>query len=119
MKCNLSSIFLFFTPLLLALSAEPCHAQDKYFRYFVVETKTLRSDDLADISARLARNEFMSVYSSCPEKMSLVLQVDAAYPKRIEEVKNEITSIIASTLKARNVLSVKDIPLAERNQTCP
>ncbi len=95
-----------------------CKAQEKYFRYFEVETKSLSEAQSERIRAAFEAHPQMQLEAACPDLNMLVIAVDASYPKRIDAMEEEITKTAGEILKTKNIQSVKTVPAAERGQNC-
>lgn len=100
------------------LFTDPCSAQDKYYRYFELEAKSISENQSQNLKADFDKHEFMHVHATCPDKNTLVIAVDAQYPKRIEEMQEEISAVAGSVLKSRNITSLKSVPASERDLNC-
>lgn len=104
--------------LLISAIMPECKAQEKYFRYFEVETKTLSEAQSERIRSAFAVHPQMKLEAACPDLNLLVIAVDASYPKRIDAMAEEITATTGEILKTKNIQSVKTVPAAERGQNC-
>ena len=100
------------------LFIDPCAAQEKYFRYFELEAKIVSESQSQKLSADFGDHEHMHVYAVCPDRKTFVIAVDANYPKRIDDMREEITGMAENVLKSRNITSLKSVPANERDLNC-
>jgi len=101
-----------------AFFTDPCAAQDQYFRYFELEAKSLSESQSQKLEADFNGHKFMHIHTTCPEKNTLVIAVDAKYPKRMSAMREEITALAENVLKSRNITSLKSVPASERDFNC-
>ncbi|MCA1752221.1 MAG: hypothetical protein ABR572_00365 [Cryomorphaceae bacterium] len=113
--------YIISTALLLlqaVLFIDPCAAQDKYFRYFELEAKSLSESQTQKLEADFEKHEFMHVHATCIEKKKFVIAVDAQYPKRIEDMTEDVREMAEGVLKSRNIASLNTVPASERDLSC-
>jgi len=89
-----------------------------YFRYFKLETGQLTSDQISKLEASFNNHKSIKLKSSCLDGKSMLLAVDASYPKRIEDVEAEIISITTNRLSKGDIRSVVSVALPDISNFC-
>jgi hypothetical protein len=100
------------------LFTDPCTAQDKYFRYFELETNAVSESQWQKLSTDFGDHDHMHVHAACPEMKTFVIAVDAEYPKRIDDMRKEISDMTENVIKSRNITSLESVPKSERDLNC-
>lgn len=118
MKFSTPLVSLFLVVFCWLSSAATLSAQEKFYRYFELDIKSLNEDQVQNMVEDLAGERVMELHASCPDKQKIVVKVDAAYPKRVPVIEEEIKEIAAKSVKSKNILSVRSVPLTERNEIC-
>ncbi len=119
MKSKILSLFAFSLFFVAQFTANECYAQEKYFRYFEVYSASISDADLIEIKSKLEKQDFMSLYASCPSAKKIMVAVDASYPKRINDIEKELIDMVAGkNSRKKETVQIRSIAASERNQIC-
>lgn len=119
MKSKILSLFALSLFLAAQITASECHAQERYFRYFEVYSASISDADLIEIKSKLEKQEFMSLYASCPSSHKIMIAVDASYPKRINDIEKELMDmVVGKNARKKETVQIRSIAASERNQIC-
>ncbi len=95
-------------------SSEP----EAYFRYFKLETGHLTSVQLSNLENSFDNHREIKMKSSCIDGKSVLLAVNASYPKRIEAIREEIMSICSAHFSRADIRSVISVALPDITNFC-
>lgn len=109
---------LFLISFFLLCGTTSMSAQDKYYRYFELNIKTLTQDQAQLLTGDLNGKSGFELHATCPDKGKIVVKVDTAYPKRVPEIEEELKAFAGQRVKSKNILSVRTVPMDERNEIC-
>lgn len=118
MKFSTPLLTLFTVTFVWICSATTLCAQEKLYRYFELDIKSLTTEQSQDIASHVANQRVMELHASCPDKQKMVIKVDASYPKRVPEIEEELKALAGKSVKSKNILSVRSVPVTERNEIC-
>lgn len=108
--------------VLLALCANRLEAQptqsDTYYRYFTVELADLKAGSLATLKSNPDSNPAIDFKQSCNSNSKILVTVDAAYPKRIEDIKLEINNIVIQKLPEATIRATELISSSDHSNFC-
>ncbi len=92
--------------------------QERYFRYFELAYDQAADVDQIDLKEEMRSHEHMEMYRHCPEQAKWIIAVDAAYPKRIDDISTEITERIAALIGLDQIKNIQSISAKERDNAC-
>ncbi len=108
--------------LLLVASMNGIHAQEsqatRYYRYFTVEFKKINSADFQALTANQRETDVFSFKNLCNSSSQILVAVDASYPKRVDDMKLEIESIIHSKLPNAKIRATENISVSDEPNFC-
>lgn len=108
--------------VLFFVSANYLHAQDthnqRYYRYFTVEFKKINSGDFQALTANQRESATITFKNICSTSSKVLVAVDASYPKRVEDMKLEIESLINSKLPNAKIKATENISVSDEPNFC-
>ncbi len=114
----LSLVFCSFILSLSAQAQDPQNSAADYFRYFEVTTGALSSDAQQKISNAFSRQDVIQTKMFCTRSNKLLIAVKADYPKRIDEISEEIRKTLKAAMKETNVFKIETIALSDTSNFC-
>ena len=121
-KYPMNSFRLLICTVLFGVSVNCLQAQDvqatRYYRYFTVEFKKINNADFQVLSANKRESATFSFKSICNASSKVLVAVDASYPKRVDDMKLEIESIIHSKLPNAKIRATENISVSDEPNFC-
>ncbi|NEN23482.1 hypothetical protein G3O08_08205 [Cryomorpha ignava] len=116
---HLKSLFgaLLFVFTTLAVEAQT-ETQPVYYRYFSVEVQDLNQSEFNQFAAARTANTSLKFEEYCSTTSSLLISFDAAQPKRIEEMKSEITSELQSAFPTKTISTISTVSYSNHSNFC-
>ncbi|HLV52515.1 MAG TPA: hypothetical protein VKY29_00740 [Cryomorphaceae bacterium] len=110
---SLSAISACFLSLFL-ISASSAVAQDSgaektYHRVFEIRVDHWSADELQSVERTLTEG-VMELRERCAEKQTFLIAVDASYPKRVGDIREEIRTRLEETFSPDRVHKIESIP---------
>lgn len=100
---------------IFTLSAQQASAQKTdsgsptHFRNFEVEITTWTDQDMDQLRRTFA-DKVMVLRQTCRKSNTILVAVDASYPKRVEAIREEISAELARVLSADRIVKIESIP---------
>lgn len=121
-KYPMNKFRLLICTVLFGVSVNCLHAQDaqvtKYYRYFTVEFKKINTGDFQALKATQRESATVSFKNICNASSKILVAVDASYPKRVDDMKLEIESIIHSKLPNAKIRATENISVSDELNFC-
>lgn len=116
---HLKSLFGALIFLFTALGAEAqTETQPVYYRYFTVEVQNLNQLEFNQFATARTANPYLKFEEYCSNTSSILISFDAAQPKRIEEMKSEITSELQSAFSTKTISPISTITYSDHSNFC-
>lgn len=116
---HLKSLFgaLLFVFTALGVEAQT-ETQPVYYRYFTVEVQDLNQSEFNHFTAARTTNPYLKFEKYCSSTSSVLIKFDASQPKRIEEMKSEITSELQSAFPTKTIAPISTISYSDHSNFC-
>lgn len=89
-----------------------------YYRTFSVELKNIDQETEQKLHDLFSQRLNFTLKDVCTKGDKVLVAVDSTYPKRVNDIKDELLEIISNDLGKRKVIKVKTVPFAEQNSYC-
>lgn len=116
---HLKSLFgaLLFVFTSLAVEAQ-VESQPVYYRYFTVEVQNLEQAEFNQFVSARSVSAPLKFESFCSTSSLLLISFDASQPKRIEEMKTEISNELKSAFPGKSIASISTISHTDHLNYC-
>jgi hypothetical protein len=93
-------------------------SDQKYYRYFIISAQDVSEPLMKQFAKSASEKSFYSTPQVCLTQNKILVAVDINYPKRVEEIKEEIAEMFISKTAASNLIKVEKTDIETSKNFC-